>query len=65
MAIEEIFNKAAERVKELPKGSVSNEDQLELYSYFKQANGGDCTTGMFSPMSIFTFCNNLVLHCDH
>lgn len=45
MAIVEVFSEAAESVKQLP--SASNEDQLELYSLFKQSNLGDCATGMF------------------
>lgn len=44
MGVEEIFKEAAERVKSL--SSASNDDQLELYSYFKQSNFGDCNTGM-------------------
>lgn len=43
MSLPDVFNEAAQRVKELP--SCSNEDKLELYSFFKQANEGDCTTG--------------------
>lgn len=51
MGLSEVFNEAAERVKKLEE-APSNEDQLELYANFKQANVGDCTTsrpGMFSP----------------
>lgn len=43
MPLESVFNEAAERVKQLPE--ASNEDKLELYSLFKQANIGDCDTG--------------------
>lgn len=46
----EVFNEAAERVKQL-ETSPSNEDQLELYKNFKQANIGDCNTakpGLFA-----------------
>lgn len=46
MSITEVFNEAAERVKQLP--SAGNEDQLELYALFKQANLGDCATGTSS-----------------
>lgn len=42
MPLIDVFNEAAERVKELP--TASNEDKLELYSLFKQSNLGDCTT---------------------
>ncbi len=43
MGLKEVFEEAATRVKELP--SCSNEDQLELYKNYKQANVGDCNTG--------------------
>ena len=42
MGLVDVFNEAAERVKTLPQ--ASNEDQLELYSFFKQAKIGDCNT---------------------
>lgn len=42
MGLPEVFNESAERVKQLPQ--ASNEDKLELYSLFKQANLGDNTT---------------------
>jgi diazepam-binding inhibitor (GABA receptor modulator, acyl-CoA-binding protein) len=42
MVLKNVFNEAAERVKQL--ADASNDDQLELYSYFKQANVGDCNT---------------------
>jgi diazepam-binding inhibitor (GABA receptor modulator, acyl-CoA-binding protein) len=50
MGFADVFNEAAERVKQL-ESAPSNEDQLELYANFKQANVGDCTTarpGMFA-----------------
>lgn len=37
------FDKAAEDVKNL-NGTPSNDDLLELYAFFKQANFGDNTT---------------------
>mmetsp|Transcript_10858 Transcript_10858/g.18574 ORF Transcript_10858/g.18574 Transcript_10858/m.18574 type:complete len:93 (-) Transcript_10858:6-284(-) len=40
--LEDVFNKAAEKVKEVE--GISNDDLLYLYSYFKQANVGDCNT---------------------
>merc|ERR1712023_598309 len=43
MVLEEDFKKAAEEAKALPD-SVSNDDKLELYSLFKQANVGDVNT---------------------
>eukprot|EP00871_Galdieria_phlegrea_P003924 jgi/Galph1/4532/GphlegSOOS_G3146.1 len=43
MSLEQVFEKAAEQVKKLP--SASNNDKLELYGYYKQANEGDCSTG--------------------
>mmetsp|Transcript_25841 Transcript_25841/g.101972 ORF Transcript_25841/g.101972 Transcript_25841/m.101972 type:complete len:92 (+) Transcript_25841:179-454(+) len=42
MGLEDAFNFAAERVKE--ETSMSNENQLALYSNFKQAKFGDCNT---------------------
>ena len=47
MVLEEDFNAAAEEAKQLPS-SVSNEDKLELYALFKQANVGDINTGMLA-----------------
>lgn len=41
------FDKAAEDVKNL-NGTPSNDDLLELYAFFKQANFGDNTTGKFN-----------------
>jgi acyl-CoA-binding protein len=52
MALDKVFNEAAERVKQLP--DASNDDQLELYSYFKQANAGDCNTSKVSTSICFT-----------
>lgn len=46
MGLEDVFKEAAERVKQLT--DATNDDQLELYSFFKQANVGDCSTGAFS-----------------
>merc|ERR1711990_379645 len=43
MGLEEEFNAAAEEAKALPS-DISNEDKLELYSLFKQANVGDVNT---------------------
>ncbi|KAM7301507.1 acyl-CoA-binding protein homolog [Ixodes scapularis] len=51
MSLDEQFNKAAEQVKELTE-RPSDEELLELYGLFKQANFGDNTTsqpGMFDP----------------
>ena len=45
MGLQEVFNEAAKRVKTLKQ--ATNDDQLELYSYFKQANVGDCNTSKF------------------
>lgn len=45
MGLTEVFNEAAERVKQLTE-SPSNEDKLELYANFKQANVGDNDTCM-------------------
>lgn len=53
MSLPDVFNEAAQHVKELP--SASNEDKLELYSFFKQANEGDCTTGMYGLWMEFGF----------
>jgi diazepam-binding inhibitor (GABA receptor modulator, acyl-CoA-binding protein) len=50
MGLAEVFAEAAERVKQLTE-APSNEDQLELYANFKQANVGDCNTprpGLFA-----------------
>lgn len=50
MGLEDVFKESAERVKQLPQ--ASNQDKLDLYSLFKQANIGDCNTdrpgGIFS-----------------
>lgn len=46
MGLEDTFKEAAERVKQLPE--ASNDDQLELYSLFKQSNIGDCDTGKWT-----------------
>lgn len=43
MGLKEVFEEAAEKAKALP--SASNEEMLDLYKNFKQANMGDCTTG--------------------
>lgn len=45
MGLEDVFKEAAERVKQL--SDATNDDQLELYSLFKQSNIGDCSTGTF------------------
>jgi diazepam-binding inhibitor (GABA receptor modulator, acyl-CoA-binding protein) len=45
-----VFNKAAERVKQL--ADASSDDQLELYSYFKQANVGDCNTSKLEHLIV-------------
>ncbi len=51
---QEIFNKAADTVKSALKEAnkkISNDEALELYGWFKQANEGDNKTdkpGMFS-----------------
>lgn len=46
MGLEDVFKESAERVKQLPQ--ASNQDKLDLYSLFKQANIGDCNTGKFN-----------------
>lgn len=51
MGLKDVFDQAADRVKQLPE--ASNEDKLELYSLFKQSNVGDCTTGKFLHPCIF------------
>lgn len=43
MGLKEVFEEAAEKAKGLP--SATNEDKLEMYKLFKQANMGDCNTG--------------------
>jgi acyl-CoA-binding protein len=55
MGLEQVFNEAAERVKQLSE-SPSNEDQLELYANFKQANVGDCSVRKLS--SVLDFFNS-------
>ncbi|EEH58200.1 uncharacterized protein MICPUCDRAFT_16138 [Micromonas pusilla CCMP1545] len=50
MVSKEEFDKAAEEVKAITK--CTNDEQLELYGWFKQANVGDCNIarpGMFDP----------------
>mmetsp|Transcript_1241 Transcript_1241/g.3837 ORF Transcript_1241/g.3837 Transcript_1241/m.3837 type:complete len:92 (+) Transcript_1241:115-390(+) len=42
MGLQDVFNTAAEKIKE--QTSVSNDDMLSLYGLFKQANVGDCNT---------------------
>lgn len=76
MGLREVFDEAAERVKQLPD-SPSNEDQLELYSNYKQANVGDCSTGTFTDranyflLTIFwqqrsaPFCCSFSYDMDH
>jgi len=43
MSLKEKFDLAVEVANKLP--SASNEDMLELYGWFKQANIGDVNTG--------------------
>jgi len=43
MVSKEEFDKAAEEVKAITK--CTNDEQLELYGWFKQANVGDCNIG--------------------
>ncbi|XP_057662043.1 acyl-CoA-binding protein-like [Diorhabda carinulata] len=43
MSLDEKFQKAAEDVKKL-KSKPSDQDLLEIYGYFKQANEGDVNT---------------------
>jgi acyl-CoA-binding protein len=50
MGLKDVFDQAADRVKQLSE-SPSNEDQLELYANFKQANVGDCSTRMLNIQS--------------
>lgn len=45
MGINEVFNQAAERVKQL--NEASDEAKLDLYGWFKQATQGDCSTSKF------------------
>ena len=47
MSLQEEFDVAVEVANKLPK--ASNEDMLELYGWFKQANVGDVNTGAFVP----------------
>mmetsp|Transcript_8534 Transcript_8534/g.15450 ORF Transcript_8534/g.15450 Transcript_8534/m.15450 type:complete len:92 (-) Transcript_8534:1925-2200(-) len=43
MGLTEVFNEAAEKVKECQ--GLSDDDLLFLYGHFKQSNVGDCDTG--------------------
>ena len=47
MSLQEEFDLAVEVANKLPK--ASNEDMLELYGWFKQANVGDVNTGASVP----------------
>ena len=47
MSLKEKFDLAVEVANKLP--SASNEDMLELYGWFKQANIGDVNTGARGP----------------
>lgn len=47
MSLQEEFDVAVEVANKLPK--ASNEDMLELYGWFKQANVGDVNTGASVP----------------
>lgn len=47
MVSKEEFDKAAEEVKAYAQ--CTNEEQLELYGWFKQANVGDVNTGARGP----------------
>ena len=47
MVSKEEFDKAAEEVKAYAQ--CTNEEQLELYGWFKQANVGDINTGARGP----------------
>ncbi|XP_052132453.1 acyl-CoA-binding domain-containing protein 6 [Frankliniella occidentalis] len=46
MSTEELFQKAAEDVKNL-KATPSNDELLELYALFKQGSVGDVNTGRY------------------
>ncbi|KXZ50643.1 hypothetical protein GPECTOR_15g327 [Gonium pectorale] len=48
----EDFDQAAKEATENLPDTLSNDEKLELYALFKQANEGDCTTaqpGFFDP----------------
>lgn len=47
MGINEVFDQAAERVKQL--NEASDEAKLDLYGWFKQATQGDCNTSTLNP----------------
>ncbi|GFR46718.1 hypothetical protein Agub_g8341 [Astrephomene gubernaculifera] len=52
MGLQEDFDAAAKEATEKLPDSVTNDEKLELYALFKQANEGDCSTsqpGIFDP----------------
>ena len=54
MSLQEEFDLAVEVANKFPK--ASNEDMLELYGWFKQANVGDVNTGVRAPaMNLLVF----------
>lgn len=52
-ALQEEFDLAVEVANKLP--GASNEDMLELYGWFKQANVGDVNTGTIRRSSSLVF----------
>lgn len=57
MGLKEVFDEAAEKAKALP--SATNDDMLELYKNFKQANAGDCNTGRLTSDLALLMTGNL------
>lgn len=53
--IQDVFNEAAERVKQLKE--ASNDDRLFLYGYFKQSTIGDVNIRTFrSQLAVLLLC---------